>query len=84
VDLIGRDGYGHLTMEAIAREAGVSKQTLYRWWPTKAAIVLEALSEGAAAIAPAVDTAPSAPICVSFCVARWRVRAGAMHVCSQR
>jgi AcrR family transcriptional regulator len=56
VHLIGRDGYGRVTMEAIAREAGVSKQTIYRWWPTKAAIVLEALNEGAAVIAPATDT----------------------------
>jgi AcrR family transcriptional regulator len=43
-------------MEAIARDAGVSKQTVYRWWPTKAAIVLEALNEGAATIAPVTDT----------------------------
>jgi AcrR family transcriptional regulator len=43
-------------MEAIAREAGVSKQTVYRWWPTKAAIILEGLGEAAAAIAPASDT----------------------------
>jgi AcrR family transcriptional regulator len=54
--LIGHDGYGRVTMEAIARDAGVSKQTVYRWWPTKAAIVLEALNEGAAAIAPVTDT----------------------------
>jgi AcrR family transcriptional regulator len=56
VHLIGEDGYGRVTMEGIAREAGVSKQTLYRWWPTKAAIVLEALNEGAAKIAPSLDT----------------------------
>jgi AcrR family transcriptional regulator len=43
-------------MEAIARRAGVSKQTIYRWWPTKATVTLEALNEGAAAIAPAPDT----------------------------
>jgi AcrR family transcriptional regulator len=56
VDLVGKDGYGLVTMEGIARQAGVSKQTLYRWWPTKAAIVLEALNEGAAKISPTVDT----------------------------
>src|SRR3954447_26140507 len=54
--LIERDGYGSVTMEAIARRAGVSKQTVYRWWPAKSAITLEALTEGAAAIAPARDT----------------------------
>jgi AcrR family transcriptional regulator len=53
--LIERDGYGRVTMEAIARNAGVSKQTVYRWWPTKAAITLEALNEAAAAIAPLSD-----------------------------
>jgi AcrR family transcriptional regulator len=55
-DLIERDGYGRVTMESIARHAGVSKQTVYRWWPTKAAILLEALNEGAAAISPLRDT----------------------------
>ena len=51
--LVAEDGYGRLSMEAIARRAGVSKQTVYRWWPTKAAVVLEALNEGAQVIAPA-------------------------------
>jgi AcrR family transcriptional regulator len=54
--LVERDGYGRVTMEAIARRAGVSKQTVYRWWPSKAAIIVEALSEGAVLIAPAPDT----------------------------
>jgi AcrR family transcriptional regulator len=52
VELIERDGYGRLTIEGIARTAGVSKQTIYRWWSTKAAIVLEALNDAASAIAP--------------------------------
>ena len=55
-ELIERSGYGRVTMESIARRAGVSKQTVYRWWPTKAAILLEALNEGAAAISPLRDT----------------------------
>src|SRR5438270_5714664 len=54
--LVRRHGYGSLTMEAIAREAGVSKQTVYRWWPQKAAVVLEALNEAARAVAPIPDT----------------------------
>ena len=53
VALVEEDGYGRVTMEAIARRAGVGKQTVYRWWPSKAAIVLEALNEGAQVIAPA-------------------------------
>ncbi|MDT5077378.1 MAG: hypothetical protein QOJ80_2015 [Mycobacterium sp.] len=53
--LVDESGYGSATMEAIARRAGVSKQTVYRWWPSPAAILLEALNEGAARIAPLVE-----------------------------
>jgi len=51
--LVEDDGYGALTMQRIARSAGVSKQTVYRWWPSKAAVVLEALNDAAQAAAPA-------------------------------
>ena len=49
-------GYGALSMEGIARSAGVSKQTLYRWWRSKAAVVLEAVNAAARGVAPAPDT----------------------------
>ena len=39
-------GYEHLTMEGIASEAGVGKQTIYRWWPSRAALVADCLLEG--------------------------------------
>lgn len=55
LELLERDGYGALSMEALARAAAVSKQTLYRWWPAPAAIVLEALGERAARAAPLPD-----------------------------
>jgi AcrR family transcriptional regulator len=35
-------GYPHLSIEAIAADANVGKTTVYRWWPTKAALVADA------------------------------------------
>jgi AcrR family transcriptional regulator len=35
----------NLAIEAIARESGVAKTTIYRWWPNKVEIVMEAMLE---------------------------------------
>jgi len=40
------EGYERMTVEAIAVRAGVGKQTVYRRWPSKAAIVAEAVMAG--------------------------------------
>ncbi|GGY51730.1 TetR/AcrR family transcriptional regulator [Streptomyces omiyaensis] len=45
MELCVEHGYGNVTVEAIAARAGVSKKTIYRWWPTKGAVVLEAFVE---------------------------------------
>lgn len=37
--------YVKLTIEAIAARAGVGKQTIYRWWPSKGAVVFDAMLE---------------------------------------
>ncbi|PXX71128.1 TetR family transcriptional regulator [Nocardia tenerifensis] len=42
-DLLVEHGFGGLTVEAIARRAGVAKQTIYRWWPSKVEILLDTL-----------------------------------------
>ena len=42
--ILQNDGYAALNIEAIAARAGVSKQTIYRWWNSAAFIVLEALT----------------------------------------
>jgi AcrR family transcriptional regulator len=41
-----------LTMEAVAKSAGVGKPTLYKWWPTKAALVLAMFKERIAVALP--------------------------------
>ena len=38
--ILSRDGYARLTMERVAAESGVAKTTLYRRWPTKAALCM--------------------------------------------
>lgn len=38
-------GYGGLTMEGVARRAGVGKSALYRRWPSRSDMVVSALSE---------------------------------------
>ena len=40
-------GFGDLSIEAIAADANVGKTTVYRWWPTKAALVADAFSASA-------------------------------------
>ena len=39
-------GYDNLTIEGIAKEAGVGKQTIYRWWPSRGALIAECLTDG--------------------------------------
>ena len=43
--LFHRHGLRRLTIEAIAEDAGVGKATIYRWWPSKAALVLDAIHD---------------------------------------
>ncbi|MFI7462085.1 TetR/AcrR family transcriptional regulator [Nonomuraea sp. NPDC049646] len=48
-ELVSEVGYAKVSVEAIAARAGVGKQTIYRWWRSKGAVVFDsflALSEG--------------------------------------
>ncbi len=58
-ELLAAGSYDQLTMEAIATRAGVSKQTVYKWWPSKASVVSEAVVAGyltTVAVDPPRDT----------------------------
>ncbi len=56
LELAAEDGAAGLHMEAIAKRAGVSKETLYRWWPSKTEVVLDALAERGQRTIPLPDT----------------------------
>jgi len=45
-ELVAEVGFPKLTIEAIAARAGVGKQTIYRWWPSKGAVVFDAMLSG--------------------------------------
>lgn len=45
-ELVGSADGSRVTINAIAERAGVAKQTIYRWWPTRTAVVLDALVDG--------------------------------------
>ena len=49
LQLLEDRGYVKLSIEGIAARAGVGKQTIYRWWPSKAALVIEAYSKAISA-----------------------------------
>jgi AcrR family transcriptional regulator len=45
IELIGTNDYRDVSIDAIAARAKVGKQSIYRWWPSKADLVLEAYTE---------------------------------------
>jgi AcrR family transcriptional regulator len=53
-ELLLEQGLAAVSMDAIAARAGVSKATIYRWWPTKESLALDALFHEWEGV-PAVD-----------------------------
>jgi AcrR family transcriptional regulator len=54
-DLLAESGYPALTIGGVAARAGVARTTVYRSWPSKAALVIEAVRE-LMDLGPAADT----------------------------
>jgi len=52
-ELLLARGLAAVSMDAVAERAGVSKATIYRWWPTKETLALDALYNEWASVPPA-------------------------------
>jgi AcrR family transcriptional regulator len=54
-ELLLERGFDGLTIEAVAARAGVGKQTIYRWWPSRPALVADVMLEDADRILASVN-----------------------------
>lgn len=71
-DLLADNDYSAVSIDAIAQAAGVSKHTIYRWWPSKGAVLLEAMAERARKLTPGLDTGVFADDLETFLAATFR------------
>lgn len=55
-NLLLENGFGNVTVEKIAERAKVSKATIYKWWPNKAAVVMDGFLSAAMSRLPIPDT----------------------------
>lgn len=56
IELLGEVGYEHITIEAVALRAHVSKATIYRRWKNKAELMAAAVHHYAFCKSPTIDT----------------------------
>lgn len=56
VDLLADEGYAGVTMEGVAARAGVGKATVYRRWPCKSALIVDAVTACRERACPPADT----------------------------
>jgi AcrR family transcriptional regulator len=56
LDELAENGYGRLSMEAVAKRAGVGKSALYRRWPSKQHMIIAVTSELSLELAEAPHT----------------------------
>jgi AcrR family transcriptional regulator len=73
LEIAAASGYAALTIEGIAARAGVGKQTIYRWWPTKADVLLEAAAAKADLRVPVTDRGSYAADLRAFLTASYKM-----------
>lgn len=55
-ELVGANDPGQVSINDIAATAEVAKQTIYRWWPSRTAVILDALVVGTMKATPFRET----------------------------
>jgi AcrR family transcriptional regulator len=73
IELVGEVGFAGLTIEGIAARSGAGKQTVYRWWPSKADVLLDALATQADLYIPIPDEGSYAADLRGFLTASFRL-----------
>jgi AcrR family transcriptional regulator len=74
---LARHDLGGTTVDSIAVRAGVGKQTIYRWWPSKWAVILDALlCHAEREVVTHADTGPLAEHLAAFLVSSFRLLTG--------
>ena len=56
LELLEEVGFSSVTCDAIAQRSGASKATIYRWWPNKVAVIIDAFVENVTPELPLRDT----------------------------
>ena len=79
VDLQGAVGYARLTMEQVAERAGVGKASLYLRWPSKVALVAEAIQQRSAVVPDVPDTGSLREDMLAFLRALLRAKSAAQR-----
>ncbi|MFB9884754.1 TetR/AcrR family transcriptional regulator [Planobispora siamensis] len=73
VELLEEAGYGGVTVEGVAARSEVAKSTVYRWWPSKAALVVDAYLQATADRMPDPDSGDLAADLTDFVTALYQV-----------
>lgn len=72
-DILEEAGYAGVTIEGVAARAAVAKSTIYRWWKSKAELVMEAYSHTVAERMPEPDTNTLSGDLAAFTAALYQV-----------
>lgn len=70
-EVLAERGYAGFSFEEVARRAGAGKPTLYRWWPTKADLLVEVYSGEKAATVRLPDTGALPGDLIAYTRALW-------------